>query len=130
MAEIVYSYLPPEGDITRHIWTATGNNGAVHVWAEPTAPLITHRWGDLYYGGIEIHSRKPLYDFGSQEPSHSDCWLLKCPCWHDGSSLQFSEQVEPFLREAELPFGNHVHEYVNAIMFDWYKSRFAAEEVQ
>lgn len=129
MADLTYAYLPPEGDVTRHMWTLVGPNGAVHIWAEPNDPAVAARYGELYYGGIEVHSRTPLYDFGSKEPSHTDCWLLKCPCWHDGSSLQFSEQVEPFLRQTELPFGDPVHEYVNSILFDWHRSRFQAEEV-
>lgn len=127
MADLVYDYLPPSGDITRHIWTLVGPNGAVHVWAEPTKPEFTNRWGEAFFGGIEIHSKKRLYGDGA--PDHPDCWLLKCPCWHDGSSLQFSEQVEPTLRRSPVPFPDAIHEFVNSILFDWYQHHFTAEDV-
>ena len=117
MSDLVYNYLPPEGEITRHMWTVVGDNGAVHVWAEPSSPVPFRDWPERFYGGIEIHSKTRLYDFGDGKPSHDECWLLKCPCWHDGSSLQFSEQVEPF--------GPAIHEFVNSILFDRYQSYFA-----
>ena len=50
-------------------------------------------------GGIEIHSPKPLYQgHGDGKPDQERCWLLKAPCWHDGSSLQASEVWIPKLR--------------------------------
>ena len=46
---------------------------------------------DRYGGGLEIHYRQPPNYMRVDAPSTDDCWLLKCPCWHDGSSLQASE---------------------------------------
>lgn len=129
MAELEYAYLPPEGEVTRHMWTLVGPSGAVHAWAEPTPDDHRNRWGESYYGGIEMHSPKRLYDWGDGKPSHDECWLLKGPCWHDGSSLQFSEQIEPFIRHAEQPFGSHVHEYIYSLLHDRYQAWFKAEEV-
>ena len=123
MADLEYKYLPPEGEITRHMWTAVGPNGAVHVWAEPTSNGFRD---ERYYGGVEVHSPKPIYEsVWAQEPSHTDCWLLHGPCWHDGTSLYFSERIEPVIRHDEPPFGEHVHSYINAILNDWYQSKFA-----
>jgi hypothetical protein len=122
MGEIKYSYIAPHDDVTRHIWTAIGDNSGVHVWAEPHS--------EKFYGGVEVHSKTRLYDFGDGKPDNDDCWLLGCPCWHDGSSLYFSERIEPFIRHAEQPFGSHINEYMNAIMYDWYQSRFKAEECE
>ena len=74
----------------RHDWIAHGTLGAINIWAEPTAPT----WRDEHwFGGIECHSAE-RQDYMSEKPSHELCWLLLKPCWHDGSSLQFSEQVE------------------------------------
>lgn len=129
MNDLVYEYVPPKNDVTRHMWTAVGDNGGVHIWAEPTPEGF--RWGEKFYGGIEVHSKTRLYEFGDGSPDHDTCWLLGCPCWHDGSSLYFSERIEPILRSERAPFNNAVNGYMNAILFDWYQSRFGlkAEEV-
>jgi hypothetical protein len=123
MANLEYNYLPPEGETTRHMWTAIGDKGAIHIWAEPV-PSEGWRWPEEYYGGVEKHSKTPVYDFNSDKPDHEECWLLKCPCWHDGSSLYFSERIEPLLRHVDTPFPPHINEYMNAIMLDWYRSHF------
>ncbi len=101
MTDLTYAY---EHTKDRHIWSLVGPGGGVHIWAvENEAPYRHER----YYGGIEMHSRKQLYDWLT-EPSHTDCWLLKGPCWHDGSSLQFSEQIAPHIErfgiKADDPF--------------------------
>jgi len=89
--ELTYGY---EAHYGRHIWFVKGEYGAVHVWAQRHTDDIIKQFGDRYFGGIECHSRVPMYE---GQGSHDDCWLLKGPCYHDGSSLQFSEQIEPYL---------------------------------
>jgi len=42
-------------------------------------------------GGLEIHYRTPPEGMKGQAPSQDDCWLLRTPCWHDGSSLSAAE---------------------------------------
>lgn len=37
-------------------------------------------------GDIEIHYRNPRQD-DHRPPTHDACWLIKAPCWHDGSTL-------------------------------------------
>jgi hypothetical protein len=74
----------------RHDWIASGEYGAIGIWAEPSTPGYGERW----YGGVEGHSRTPAEYQDAAKPSQELCWLLLAPCWHDGSSLQFSEQVE------------------------------------
>lgn len=127
MSEVVYSYIAPEGKINCHTWTAVGQKGGIHIWAEPTPVGMSFR-SEQYYGGIEKHSKAPMYSFNADKPDHSECWLLKCPCWHDGSSLYFSERIEPLLRDVETPFPDHIHEYMNRIMHDWYSSHFLVED--
>jgi hypothetical protein len=96
-----------------------------------TLPAI-RGWGEVYYGGVEVHSPKPMYDFGDGKPHHENCWLLKAPCWHDGSSLYFSENIEPMIRGYEGNMPPHITEYINSILHDWYGSKFGkrCEEIQ
>lgn len=52
-----------------------------------------------YSSGLEFHYRTPPDYMKDKPPSHDECFLLKCPCWHDGTSLYASEVYEPmFLR--------------------------------
>lgn len=125
MTDLKYEYIPPHDDVTRHMWTAVGEDGGVHIWAEPHTRDLG--WGEKFYGGVEVHSKTRLYDFGDGKPDHDDCWLLGCPFWHDGSSLYFSERIEPMLRNEAEPFGGHITGYMNAILFDWYQSRFGRD---
>jgi hypothetical protein len=83
----------------RHDWIASGEFGAINIWAEPSTP----GFGDRWYGGIEGHAKSPADYQDAEKPTHNLCWLLLGPCWHDGSSLQFSEEVEPRL---PWPTGN------------------------
>ncbi len=73
----------------RHDWIISGKLGAINIWAEPSSPssFSDERW----FGGIECHSARPFEYNGGH---HDHCWLLGAECWHDGSSLQFREQVE------------------------------------
>lgn len=45
--------------------------------------------------GLELHSRTPLVE--NTPPSHDECWLLKCPCWHDGTSSYAQEHFLPMV---------------------------------
>jgi len=99
-----------------HMWTLKSEHGGIHVSA-----WISQAWGNLpakWLGGIECHT--PPSE--SQSPSHDNCWLLEGPCHHDGSSLQFCEQIAP-----ELPYAggtspnkmnNHHHAYVLSVMLN------------
>lgn len=72
----------------RHDWIVAGKLGAINIWAEPTTSSYR---GEHWFGGIECHRAQP-FEYNSGH--HEHCWLLDAECWHDGSSLQFSEQVE------------------------------------
>lgn len=82
-----------------HIWSLVGERGGVHVSGWLTPPLAGHYSEPRWMGGIEGHSPIP-HEYGSETPSHDHCWLIGGPCWHDGSSLQFSEQLAPWLPSA------------------------------
>ena len=74
-----------------------GAKGGLHVHV--SGP---HKYDDAdhWSAGIEVHSRTPMN--GDEAPSHDHCWLLECPCWHDGSSLYAQEQYLPMILA-----GNH-----------------------
>lgn len=97
MSDLVCNYIPPN-ELRMHIWSCVGPEFALHIH-------ITDRgedrgldaFGSRYYGGLECHYRKPPeYMADDAAPSHSECWLLKAPCWHDGTSLYASEVIIPF----------------------------------
>ena len=123
MTDLIYSYIAPtEQNRMTHMWTAVGASGGVHIWAMPQ-PKSQYMDGD-FYGGVEVHSRTPMY--GDQPAHNENCWLLGCPCWHDGSSLYFSDYIEPMLR-GRNGFSQSTHEYVNSELLSWYKSKFRRE---
>lgn len=77
-------------------YEAVGSKGAVHFH------IARHKepgGGYFYSCGLEYHYRSPPPHMQDRPPSHDECSLLKCPCWHDGTSLYASEIYEPmFLR--------------------------------
>ena len=48
---------------------------------------------DRWTAGLELHSRTPLY--ADTPPSHDECWLLHCPCWHDGTTAYAQRRFLP-----------------------------------
>ncbi|TDQ63605.1 hypothetical protein ATL17_1612 [Maritalea mobilis] len=108
----------------RHIWFAKSELGGVHIWAIEQDKDWRDRWGERFLGGIEIHSPKPLY--GDCQASHDDCWLLNAPCWHDGSSLQFSEQIEPVMRHCDDI--REMDDYIIGTCIERYRYQFDHDE--
>lgn len=124
---LAFEYIAPHDEVTRHMWTVKGKNGAVHIWAEPTPAGF--QWPEKFYGGVEVHSPKRLYESSwASQPSSTDCWLLNGLCWHDGSSSYFSERIEPMIRNEDLPFRDHVNSFIYSILADWYYSKFEKSE--
>ena len=117
-----YGYTEPEGEHGSHMWTLKGPKGAIHVWARENSPDWVAKWGDRFIGGVERHSPNPVYEH-DKEPNHEKCWLLGGPCWHDGTSLYFSENIEPMLGRG-APFNEGTHEYINSVMHSFYTSHF------
>ena len=68
-------------------WAVIGPLGAVHFWKFNNYPQL---------GGVEEHRKAPADYQNGQPPSHEDCFLLGCPCWHDGSSL-YADTFFPIL---------------------------------
>ena len=68
-----------------------GKRGGVHFRVRDFV-----RDGEIVrYGGIEKHSKTPFEYSNQDKPDNEDCWLIGCPCWHDGSSLIAQERYIP-----------------------------------
>jgi hypothetical protein len=102
-----------------HTWAITGDRGAIHVNAYYSEhPKLGREW----YGGIEAHSPINQSEYGDGKPSHEHCWLLNGPCWHDGSSLQFSEEIAPSLPYENREMSAREHRVVLYTMLSRYRS--------
>lgn len=76
-----------------HNYELVGQRGGVHLHITEYSEDYVATCGP-YGGGIEFHYRTP-YRGNTKPPDHDECWLIKCPCWHDGSSLWASEYWVP-----------------------------------
>ncbi len=115
---MVWQYkVTVRGKRDTHTWVLTGPAGGIHVDAWET----DSSWRDEHWmGGIECHSpSRPEY--GTEKPSHQHCWVIHKPCWHDGSSLQFSEQIAPYLNSPGTSFDSRDHDLVLGIMLHRYR---------
>jgi hypothetical protein len=89
-----YRYYPKQ---KTHYWIVRGDVGAVHVWAldQRSDESDIHDYDDVF-GGIECHYAIKPEGFkycGYRE----NCEIIGRECWHEGSSLQFSEEFRnPF----------------------------------
>lgn len=90
MTDLICEYTT-KGDA--HGWTCIGKDGALHLHIFRSEMEGWSGW----QGGLEVHRRAPpSYRDADGKPDHADCWLLKGPCWHDGTSLYVSEVVIPY----------------------------------
>ena len=121
MTGFTFTYQPPTEENPRHIWSLAGPLGGIHIHATEAQKEIRFM-GEKFIGGIEVHSRTPMY---SEHKGHENCWLIGGTCYHDGSSLYFSEYIEPRLRYQ--PFDEGTHGTMSAILHDWYRSHFESE---
>lgn len=127
MTDMIYGYEPPTSETQPHMWTLKGLKGGIHIWARENDCKWQEKWGGRYIGGVEYHSPVPVYEWQTADnPDHADCFLLGGPCWHDGSSLYFSERIEPMLRNGP-PFSPPIHQFMNAVMFSFYQSHFGVQ---
>jgi len=93
-----YTWAKPYGSI-RHTWQLVGPRGAIHFHA-----AVTEKYG--VSAGLEIHYMTPPDYMQDQAPSQTKCWLLNCPCWHDGTTLYAEETLWPIFK-AMLHSGDH-----------------------
>lgn len=113
-----YTYEPSFG-YPRHVWTVIGRHGAIHFHVTDMGEENGKKYGDRYSGGLEVHYRSPPEYMSDNAPSQDECWLIGCPCWHDGTSLYASETVIPFWLAAP-----NDHERMFQFLIRDYESRF------
>jgi hypothetical protein len=85
-----YRYTPTAYDSILHNWTLIGRWGGLNLRIEEYNPVMPSTGG-----GLEIHYRTPPSYIHNEPPHHDNCWLLKCPCWHDETSLAVQERWIP-----------------------------------
>ena len=76
-----------------HMWQIEGADGGAHLsirpWKHHDDERVEHS------AGLEMHFRRPPAHMTNEAPTHSPCWLIHGPCWHDGTSLYASENFVP-----------------------------------
>ena len=101
-----------DGDMnpTRHrdSYIYLTEQGAVEGWRAPT---VANRFGETHYGGIEVHSKTPLYADHRANPE--PCQWTQGVCYHDGSSLAF-DQIRPYFNDPETMF---------SVLAEWAESK-------
>lgn len=111
-----YEYRNEFGN-PKHVWTCIGRYGAMHFHVTDMGEKWAQEHGrdERFSGGLEIHYRTPPDYMAEQAPSQDKCWLIGCPCWHDGTSLYAHETLIPMWRAApddhERMFRILIHEY-------------------
>ena len=114
------------GERLEHLWILSGEHGAVHIWAGLSEWDGRFEWR----GGIECHYASAPEYMDADKPSHEHCWILGKPCWHDGSSLYFSENIAPMLPHAYEPWKAHdmahVHNILLTDLWSWYRDNAEA----
>ncbi len=103
----------------RHCWTCIGRHGAMHLHI--SGPY-THSGSETWSAGLETHYRQPPEYMADDAPSHEKCWLLGCPCWHDGTSLYASGHYLPLWMS-----NPHDHEAMFLHLQGEYRERFGVK---
>lgn len=102
----------------RFVWSLKGLGGGVHIWAQFLSPGETS-FGERFYGGVEVHHMKKPYDDSPDDAPIKDCWLTGCDCWPDGSSLYFSERLQPMIEVYEDE-PEKLTSLMNGELLSWY----------
>lgn len=96
-----YSYekrLKYDGKCWEHFFCILTSWGGVHLY------ISEYYDSDKkleYFSGLESHYRVPPEYMKDMAPSHNECWLIKCPCWHDGTSLYAQEHFLPIFLQSD-----------------------------
>ncbi len=132
MAETGYEQQEGWGGKPSHVWWIKDERGAVHIWAR-----VSHLTGypSEWIGGVECHwANCPESSgwFDPSSPSQTECWLLKGPCWHDGSSLYFRERIALFFPHPESDYRNDPERFPVALieheLRSWHADKIAASK--
>jgi|GEM_PF-3016014 len=128
-AEMGYQVEPGYNDIPYHTWWIKGGGNGVHIWARQCKST---QWGDEWIGGVECHFGTAPGWCDQSTPHHDKCWLIERPCWHDGSSLYFSERIAPRLpfagSDTANDFNQMPHSLIGFELVDWFRDKFSTEQ--
>ncbi len=115
------------GGYLTHLWSLANDAGGIHISASISEFQGSREW----IGGCETHYPKAPDYMDPNKPSHAHCWVLGTPCWHDGSSLYFSENVAPMLPnpwdENPHEMSKHHHDAVTSELRYLHRIRFDEE---
>jgi hypothetical protein len=130
-ADMGYKVEPGFKDLPFHTWWIKSEAGGVHIWARQAK---LEGFASEWIGGVEVHYAKAPDGgwFDPEQPSQAPCWLLDGrPCWHDGSSLYFSERIAPSLPYPEAAQANDYdrmpHSLIGYMLVDWFNDKITGE---
>lgn len=89
--------------------------GAVEAWRSPSLTSDPFFAPTGYFGGIEVHSKTPMYR--DQEGRDGYCEWTRGDCYHSGSSLAFDD-IEQFF---DTPA------YIFSVLTDWAEANLKEE---
>lgn len=79
-------------DLWQHMWSIVGGKGGCHLMIQE----YENSQGIKEYScGLEYHYIAPPEYMKDKAPSHMECFLIKRPCWHDGTSTYATENYLP-----------------------------------
>lgn len=112
----------------QHTWSSKDEKGGVHIWGRLSK---LEGWPTEWIGGCESHSYSPPDYEPNSKPHNDPCWLLEAPCWHDGSSLMFTERVAGYLPHPEAEDADDMDErhhsmvesMVRGLHYSWFGER-------
>lgn len=110
----------------RPVWSLKGPSGGVHIWAQ------FHKdgermFGERCYGGVEVHHPRKPYNHSPDDAPIKNCWLTGCDCWPDGSSLYFSERLQPLIEYYEPDWGK-LTRTMNSELLSWYSTNLSRDD--
>lgn len=80
----------------KHDYQLIGRHGGLNFHITDMGDEYAAKYNvDRFSAGLEYHWRVPPDYMADKPPSHDRCWLLKCPCWHDGTSVYAQETLLP-----------------------------------
>ncbi|MEU0467242.1 hypothetical protein ABZ215_24845 [Amycolatopsis sp. NPDC006131] len=111
----------PRGQVERFEVIVQNEHGAIALWSEPNTERARRLFGEESYGGVAIHSPKPLFDF-APDPADERCEILGGECWTDGSFLAYTKTFLPLIRK-------HDTAGILRELAEWHHDRFGSLSV-
>lgn len=78
-----------------HSYELIGQRGGLHLHVSDYRG--SKHMAAQFTAGLEVHER-----VGRGAPTHDECWLLKAPCWHAGTTSYAEEVLLPRVLRANF----------------------------